>query len=366
MRILCLHGGHHSADTFHQQFGVPFASCIASASATDDGDNNNGSLMRIRLDFVDGPLMIPEGGDSEQERRRERGPDRPIARRWFNEDTPRENIRRYDRPVGFDASVQHVLQIWRTGKGARKFSSFTLGGVQEGGERYDNEENLPFDGILGFGQGAALTSWMEREGLCCGLRFVILVGGYEIDLDNEGNKGNIRTVDGTGEHSLFDNENKGRRKETFVTKGEVPSLHIIGRQNPLIPPGESIALARTFPSAVVHVFPGGHCIPPITFSSIKTFLLSQHLCNRRSLEWEKEVVRQRRALVELERKASELVMEHSSKNPPKALLAVIGSGRVGGWLGPRRRSPGEEGGGAPCPEDFLCRREERNGVRDVL
>jgi len=127
--------------------------------------------MRVRFDFVDGPLSIPPVSSEVIGRR--------LARRWFDEDTPREDkgasLRR-SRPIGFDASVQHVLQIWRTGKGAAR-SSFVGDGLGDYGE------GEPYDGIIGFGQGAALASWLAREGVCDGLRFVILVGGYEIDVD---------------------------------------------------------------------------------------------------------------------------------------------------------------------------------------
>ena len=35
---------------------------------------------------------------------------------------------------------------------------------------------------------------------------------------------------------------------------------------------------------------------------------------------------------------------------------------VGAWHGARRRGFGEEGGGAPCPGEFLLREEERRAV----
>ena len=35
---------------------------------------------------------------------------------------------------------------------------------------------------------------------------------------------------------------------------------------------------------------------------------------------------------------------------------------VGAWHGARRRGFGEEGGGAPCPEEFLLREEERKAI----
>jgi hypothetical protein len=40
-------------------------------------------------------------------------------------------------------------------------------------------------------------------------------------------------------------------------------------------------------------------------------------------------------------------------------MAVISPQNVGGWHGARRREFGEEGGGAPCPPEFLLKREKR-------
>lgn len=50
-------------------------------------------------------------------------------------------------------------------------------------------------------------------------------------------------------------------------------------------------------------------------------------------------------------------------NPPAALMAVIRpQGAVAGWQGNRRRQPKDEGGGAPCPSEFLLHRQERNAT----
>jgi hypothetical protein len=61
----------------------------------------------------------------------------------------------------------------------------------------------------------------------------------------------------------------------------------------------------------------------------------------------------------VEQKAAQLVAHQIAMAPPKALMAVISPKNVGGFSGARRRGPDEEGGGAPCPSDFLLRREKR-------
>lgn len=60
-----------------------------------------------------------------------------------------------------------------------------------------------------------------------------------------------------------------------------------------------------------------------------------------------------------EQQAAQLVAHQIAKAPPKALMAVISPKNVGGFQGARRRGPDEEGGGAPCPSDFLLHREKR-------
>jgi hypothetical protein len=60
-----------------------------------------------------------------------------------------------------------------------------------------------------------------------------------------------------------------------------------------------------------------------------------------------------------EEEAAQTVARHIAENPPKALMAVISPENVGGWSGRKRRGPKEEGGGAPCPSEFLLNREKR-------
>ena len=60
-----------------------------------------------------------------------------------------------------------------------------------------------------------------------------------------------------------------------------------------------------------------------------------------------------------EQEAATAVAQRIAMDPPKALMAVISPQAVGGWSGGKRRAPNEEGGGAPCPPEFLLKRENR-------
>jgi hypothetical protein len=62
------------------------------------------------------------------------------------------------------------------------------------------------------------------------------------------------------------------------------------------------------------------------------------------------------ALYNAEQDAEKCIAETISLNPPAALMAVIRPQMVAGWKGNRRPQP--EGGGAPCPEEFLHRKSK--------
>uniref|UniRef100_A0A8C5KU31 Esterase OVCA2 n=2 Tax=Jaculus jaculus TaxID=51337 RepID=A0A8C5KU31_JACJA len=99
----------------------------------------------------------------------------------------------------------------------------------------------PFDGLLGFSQGAALAA------LVCALgqagdprfplpRFVILVSG-------------------------FCPRGLGLKEPILKSPLSLPSLHVFGDTDRVIPSQESMQLASQFPEAITLTHPGGHFIP---------------------------------------------------------------------------------------------------------
>jgi predicted esterase len=110
----------------------------------------------------------------------------------------------------------------------------------------------PIDGIFGFSQGAALT------GLLAALRdsrpppvsfeFAIMVGGFTSTMPQHA--------------QLF------RRKLT------VPSVHVSGRADAIVPRRDSLRLAGRFADPLVLEHPGGHVIPgdPAVAGPIAGFL----------------------------------------------------------------------------------------------
>jgi len=117
------------------------------------------------------------------------------------------------------------------------------------------QQEQHFDGVFGFSQGAALTS------LLVGMRgtdrlsfdFAMMVGGFRSDSPVHAH--------------LY------AAKESY----ELPSLHIIGQADMVVPPEDSRILAAQFASPVVLEHPGGHVIAstPAIRRAVAEFLNEQ-------------------------------------------------------------------------------------------
>jgi hypothetical protein len=110
------------------------------------------------------------------------------------------------------------------------------------------EEQPHFDGIFGFSQGAALVSLLvgmrspdgkvtERHPLS--FEFAMMVGGFRSD---------------SAEHADLYAEEESYR---------IPSLHIMGRSDRIVPIEDSRVLAAQFAAPVVLEHSGGHVIPGV-------------------------------------------------------------------------------------------------------
>lgn len=98
-----------------------------------------------------------------------------------------------------------------------------------------------FDGIFGFSQGAALTGLLAavHEGptgpVDSEFEFVIMVGGFT--------------------------SNEPQHAELFRHKLTIPSVHVTGRADVIVPRLDSLLLADRFTDPLVIEHPGGHIIP---------------------------------------------------------------------------------------------------------
>jgi len=119
-------------------------------------------------------------------------------------------------------------------------------------------EHGPFDGVLGFSQGAALAALLvalavvEPAPL---LRFAIMIGGFQ---------------------------SADARHAPWFAAGPlaVPSLHVIGRADSIVSPAASHALAARFAAPVVVEHDGGHVIAdtPAVRTASRAFLT--HMARR--------------------------------------------------------------------------------------
>jgi hypothetical protein len=108
------------------------------------------------------------------------------------------------------------------------------------------EQQSHFDGIFGFSQGAALASLLvgmrDTAGQAAGSKpldfeFAVMVGGFRSD---------------SAMHADLYADT-----ESYT----LPSLHIMGRSDSIVPIGDSRVLAEQFTSPVVLEHSGGHVIP---------------------------------------------------------------------------------------------------------
>jgi predicted esterase len=96
-----------------------------------------------------------------------------------------------------------------------------------------------FDGIFGFSQGAALTGLLagvrENQPSLVPFEFAIMVGGFT--------------------------SNMPQHAELFRHKLTVPSVHVAGRADGIVPRRDSLLLADRFADPLIIEHAGGHVIP---------------------------------------------------------------------------------------------------------
>jgi hypothetical protein len=117
----------------------------------------------------------------------------------------------------------------------------------------------PFDGLFGFSQGAALTGLLaavnesecHRESAESWFDFAVMVGGFKSD---------------SHQHA-----------DLFERSLALPSVHVMGRSDGIVPIGDSRILASAFEDPLVIEHGGGHIVPAI---DAVTHPVSQFLADR--------------------------------------------------------------------------------------
>ena len=97
----------------------------------------------------------------------------------------------------------------------------------------------PFDGVFGFSQGAALAGLLaalrDEDPAPIAFDLAIMVSGFTSNLP--------------------------QHAHLFTRKLSVPSLHVLGRVDDIVPMRDSLLLAERFADAVIIEHAGGHVIP---------------------------------------------------------------------------------------------------------
>ena len=195
LRVLCIHGYRQNANSFRERTGALR------------------KLMKKQIDFVflSAPHVIPEPENlARPDEERERG-------WWFSKtDSSYYALERTDCCLGFDVSLDVVRTAF--------------------------EEQGPFDGVLGFSQGAAFLPLLgvikqrEPEGPIQ-FKFAILVAAFK---------------------SLV-----SPHEEFYGASSplDIPSFHVIGASDAVIPSQHSEELASTCTGSTLYRHEGGHYIP---------------------------------------------------------------------------------------------------------
>jgi dienelactone hydrolase len=96
------------------------------------------------------------------------------------------------------------------------------------------------DGVLGFSQGAALTGLLaavqqSNPDTVLRLRFAVMIGGFT--------------------------SREPQHAALFARKLTLPSLHVMGEADDIVPMHDSLRLADRFADPVIVRHPGGHIVP---------------------------------------------------------------------------------------------------------
>jgi Serine hydrolase (FSH1) len=271
---------------------------------------------------------------------------------------------------GLDASLMLLRQMWKSS---------------------------PFWGILGVGQGAAVASLLTLTLLCT-----------EYEEEYDGDDDALKEPEKDDNNDDDDNEPLTRRKQdripppqfaifvdgqTLLPQNEklidddyIPTLHLVMKTetNNITSIDRDNGTVRSSQQRLVEQFGGTvHTMHTLRHDSVHRdiytndmntigrFIIEQKMKimgtknNNNSIRTHRndsrgrEIVALQTALHTLELEASNVIAEHVLNNPPAALMALIRPQQVAGLSNDQqpRRPSGTTG--APCPVEFLQRKEER-------
>ena len=247
---------------------------------------------------------------------------------------------------GLDASLMLLKQIWTS---------------------------APFFGILGVGQGAAVASL-----------FMSLMDIENLALEEQFDQ-NLVTMPTSGRQQVLPQlavfvmgESLVPVDEPILDTTDLPILHMVNAEYTV----EDTRLCRQLPGRVEHRSAADTSSRNSSqntrtsvfnrrdFNIMGRFLVEQKKRllgfmppssdnNSKDFSAELEIVALQTALHLAEQQAADAIADVIALKPPASLMAVIRPQQVAGWNGTKRRAFGAEGGGAPCPSEFLLNRQQR-------
>jgi len=152
---------------------------------------------------------------------------------------------------------------WNLPPGVRTFEATELEGIEESLALLDRR--WPFDGVMGFSQGAMLAAVACGRGIKGGNRpsVAILVGAAWPTARGDDVRKLMRV-----ENAAADADGEMRNAVPESLAGVVPpsdplvrSLHVVGKQDTMNPPAQAMRVAEAFFCAELLEHPGGHVVP---------------------------------------------------------------------------------------------------------
>ncbi|KAM9788782.1 esterase OVCA2 [Neosynchiropus ocellatus] len=201
LRVLCVHGYRQNSASFREKTGAL----------------RKLLKKQVELEFVTAPHRVHGARGEDQLNESGCGVEGGDVRAWWFSDAEARSFHAQqacEESAGLDESVAAVRDAVRT--------------------------QGPFDGVLGFSQGAALVAMLcslQEQNLepLFDFRFAILVAGFR---------------SACAQHQRF-----------YSATIRMPSLHVFGQEDRVIPEAMSRDLLPTFLDPQVLTHPGGHFVP---------------------------------------------------------------------------------------------------------
>eukprot|EP00934_Nitzschia_sp_Nitz4_P004033 Nitzschia sp. Nitz4//scaffold82_size85912//76663//77897//NITZ4_005153-RA/size85912-processed-gene-0.18-mRNA-1//1//CDS//3329558871//4023//frame0 len=313
LRILCLHDAKSNAHELFQQL-EPLGDRLLENHA-------------IEFVYINGPLVVSSDNDSEGLVDEEN-----TQRVWWEDGSTTTTTEILSKPTSTSTTTQEESGTTRSYPGLDA-SLLLLRQVWS---------SMPFWGILAVGKGAAVGSFLPLLGLASPPQVFLTIRGESLLPDE------VPLVDGiVGEEGLG-----GGSGDTSLA-----CLHLFSKE----PSDVSQRLAVQFPGQVYTGVSSKKALTKQTLNHLGRFLVEQKRTLQTTQEAANVLVLQNHLFL-AEQEAARIVAEQIAVDPPKALTAVIAPQAMAGWSGPKRKAP--EGGGAPCPPEFLLKREARTQTND--